>query len=158
MVWKFCEIWKSLWELASRWPKLCEILSHSVRYSINAQGTYNFWQWWKITNNWKTLNSTREKQNYKMTSAPSKLRLACTSVCPGQSLEESIWAAKDLHHADSDDWSKCRDVQADLRNEKLFRENHKISFLLPQQEEKQTGNQKIWAMSRENLSSGFPTK
>ena len=31
MVWKFCEIWKILWELAFRWAKFCEILSHSVR-------------------------------------------------------------------------------------------------------------------------------
>ena len=30
MVWKFCEIWKILWEFASRWAKFCEILSHSV--------------------------------------------------------------------------------------------------------------------------------
>ena len=32
MVWKFSEIWKILWELASRRAKLCEILSHSVRW------------------------------------------------------------------------------------------------------------------------------
>ena len=32
MAWKFCEIWKILWELASRWAKFCEILSHSVWY------------------------------------------------------------------------------------------------------------------------------
>ena len=39
MVWKFCEIWKilSLCILASRWAKVCEILSHSVRY-----GMYDF--------------------------------------------------------------------------------------------------------------------
>ena len=34
MVWKFCEIWKILWELASRWVKFCEILSDSVRYGM----------------------------------------------------------------------------------------------------------------------------
>ena len=27
-----------LWELASRWAKFCEILSHSVRY-----GMYGYW-------------------------------------------------------------------------------------------------------------------
>ena len=36
MVWKFCEIWKILWELASRLVKFCEILSHSVSYSMYA--------------------------------------------------------------------------------------------------------------------------
>ena len=46
MFWKFCEIWKILWELASRWAKFCEIkfceiLSHSVRY-----GTYAVGQSW----------------------------------------------------------------------------------------------------------------
>ena len=34
MIWKFCEIWKVLWELAFRWAKFCEILSHSVRYGV----------------------------------------------------------------------------------------------------------------------------
>ena len=34
MVWKFCEIWKILWELPSRWAKFCEIVSHSVRYGM----------------------------------------------------------------------------------------------------------------------------
>ena len=34
MVWKFCLIWKILWELAFRWAKFCEILSHSVRYGM----------------------------------------------------------------------------------------------------------------------------
>ena len=34
MVWKFCEIWKILWEMAFRWAKFCEILSHSVRYGM----------------------------------------------------------------------------------------------------------------------------
>ena len=31
-----------LWELPSRWAKLCEILSHSVRYGIYANGRSNF--------------------------------------------------------------------------------------------------------------------
>ena len=30
-----CKIWKILWELASRWAKLCEISSHNVRYGMN---------------------------------------------------------------------------------------------------------------------------
>ena len=34
MVWKFCDIWKILWELASRWAKFCEISSHSVIYGM----------------------------------------------------------------------------------------------------------------------------
>ena len=34
MAWKFCEIWKILWELASRWTKFCKILSHSARYGM----------------------------------------------------------------------------------------------------------------------------
>ena len=34
MVWKFCEILKILRDLASRWAKFCEILSHSVRYGM----------------------------------------------------------------------------------------------------------------------------
>ena len=34
MVWKFCEILKSYGELAFRWAKFCEILSHSVRYGM----------------------------------------------------------------------------------------------------------------------------
>ena len=34
MVWKFCEIWKILWELASIWAKFCDILSQSVRYGM----------------------------------------------------------------------------------------------------------------------------
>ena len=34
MVWKFCEIWKILLDLASRWAKFCEILSHIVRYGM----------------------------------------------------------------------------------------------------------------------------
>ena len=36
MVWKFCEIWKILWELASRWANFCKILSYSVRYGLYA--------------------------------------------------------------------------------------------------------------------------
>ena len=36
MVWKFCEIWNFLWELASRWAKFWEILIHSVRYGMYA--------------------------------------------------------------------------------------------------------------------------
>ena len=36
MIWKFCEIWKILWELASRWAKFFEILSHSVKYGMYA--------------------------------------------------------------------------------------------------------------------------
>ena len=36
MFWKIYEIWKILWELASRWAKFCEILSHSVRYGMYA--------------------------------------------------------------------------------------------------------------------------
>ena len=35
-IWRFCEIWKILWKLASRWAKFCEILSHSVRYGMYA--------------------------------------------------------------------------------------------------------------------------
>ena len=31
---KFCEISKILWDMASRWAKFCEILSHSVRYGM----------------------------------------------------------------------------------------------------------------------------
>ena len=31
MVWKFCEIWKILLELAFKRAKFCEILPHSVR-------------------------------------------------------------------------------------------------------------------------------
>ena len=38
MVWKFCEIWKILWKLASWWAKFCEILSHSVRYGMYDKG------------------------------------------------------------------------------------------------------------------------
>ena len=34
MVCKFYEIWIFLWELPSRWAKFCEILSHSMRYSM----------------------------------------------------------------------------------------------------------------------------
>ena len=34
MVWKFCEIWKVLQELASRWAKFCEIVSRSARYGM----------------------------------------------------------------------------------------------------------------------------
>ena len=34
MVWKFCEMWKLLRELASRWVTSCEFLSHSVRYGM----------------------------------------------------------------------------------------------------------------------------
>ena len=40
MVWKFCDIWKILWELASRWAKFCEILSHSVRYGMYVQDIF----------------------------------------------------------------------------------------------------------------------
>ena len=36
MIWKFCEIWKIVWELASRWAKFYEILSHIVRYGMYA--------------------------------------------------------------------------------------------------------------------------
>ena len=36
MVWKFCEIWKILWELVFRWAKFYEILSHSVWYGLYA--------------------------------------------------------------------------------------------------------------------------
>ena len=34
MVWKFCEVWKILRELAFRWVKFHEILSLSVRYGM----------------------------------------------------------------------------------------------------------------------------
>ena len=34
IVWNFCEIGTVLWELAFRWAKFCEILSHGVRYSM----------------------------------------------------------------------------------------------------------------------------
>ena len=34
MALKFCEIWKILRELASRWAKFCEILSYSVRHGM----------------------------------------------------------------------------------------------------------------------------
>ena len=36
MVWNFCEIWKILWALGSRWAKFCEILSHSATYGMYA--------------------------------------------------------------------------------------------------------------------------
>ena len=35
-IYKFCEIWKFFWELAFRWAKFCEVLSHSVRYGMYA--------------------------------------------------------------------------------------------------------------------------
>ena len=36
MVWKFCEIWKSYGKRGPEGPKICEILSHSVRYGMYA--------------------------------------------------------------------------------------------------------------------------
>ena len=59
MVWKYCEIWKILWELASRWAKFCEILSHSVRYGMYAK---------TITNNIMYIcyvGSVEERKNNK---------------------------------------------------------------------------------------------
>ena len=42
MVWKFCGIWIVYGNCLPRWAKLCEILSHSVRYGIYANGRSNF--------------------------------------------------------------------------------------------------------------------
>ena len=56
MVWKFCEIWKILWELASRWAKFCEILSHSGRYGmyeLPASGSTTYFEHFAIKSfNW----------------------------------------------------------------------------------------------------------
>ena len=56
MVWKFYDIWKILWELASRWAKLCEILSHSVKY-----GMYGM----HIVNEYSNTTSLTSKHNYQ---------------------------------------------------------------------------------------------
>ena len=57
MVWKFCEIWKFLWELTSRWAKFCEILSHSVRFYLTMRDMactlFGYWKKkiWGFQNN-----------------------------------------------------------------------------------------------------------
>ena len=52
-IWKFCEIWKFLWELAFRRAEFCEILSHSVRYGMYAKPSYRIPEYssayWKMT-------------------------------------------------------------------------------------------------------------
>ena len=42
MVWKLCEIWKILWELASRLVKLCEILSQCEIWPVCQTHIYIF--------------------------------------------------------------------------------------------------------------------
>ena len=52
MVWKFCEIWKILWELTSRWVKFCEILSYSVRYGMYEDSDQTEWAQANLSLHW----------------------------------------------------------------------------------------------------------
>ena len=78
MIWKFCEIWKILWEFASSWVKFCEILSHNVRY-----GMYEYISCLTVILSFCTDRSgqTGQSQIRLILMEPSGQGLHCLSFC-----------------------------------------------------------------------------
>ena len=89
MVWKFCEIWKSYGKWGPEGPKFCEILSHSVRYGMYANGQAPYitkTRLFKYTENF----TTKTNENFQIKNSDI-FRVSAQNIDYGYSLELPCW-------------------------------------------------------------------